>query len=308
MTTELVIPIRHTVEGYYTLTKRKVATGEIVQEVGPFKNLITDLGLNRIGTASATTYTYIGSGTGAAATTDTQMGTFIAATTTSAGSSSSATGSTPYWIQESQIRRFDPPGSSINVTEVGIGWTSNSVAGLWSRARVVDGVGNPVTITILADEFLDVTYTLRYYPPLTDTAHTVTISGVDYNFVSRSANITSRGLYLPGFMGLGGATLNVYGGPCTLGALTSSITGQTGSAAGFSMAGVTYVNNSLETKVTASGGLSSGNVTGGITGLQLQLNGTVFMNGFVQMTVSPAIPKDNTKSLTLTFAVSWDRY
>ena len=47
------------------------------------------------------------------------------------------------------------------------------------------------TITPLADEILDVVVEVRYYPPLTDTTGTVTLNGIDYDYIIRAASITN---------------------------------------------------------------------------------------------------------------------
>ncbi|KAK6697260.1 hypothetical protein SNK04_014178 [Fusarium graminearum] len=61
-----------------------------------------------------------------------------------------------------------------NLSELGTGTSSTN---LFSRALIRDPItGNPVTITKLPDEFMDVTFELRAYVSASDTTGTVTIS------------------------------------------------------------------------------------------------------------------------------------
>lgn len=57
-------PTKLGVCGEYTIKKYKVGVKEPVQVVGPFKNLITDWGMDRIGSGTLnSSYIYIGAGT-----------------------------------------------------------------------------------------------------------------------------------------------------------------------------------------------------------------------------------------------------
>lgn len=291
--------------GHFKLERIKAATGEIVQSV-EFDNLITDIGLNRVGTAVATTYCYVSTSTTTPDVLDTSMSGLIAATSTIQTYVSNRTTSTPYWVEQSRTYRFGVGAAAGNISKVGIGWNSTGASGLWSSALVLDTNGTPTTITVLSDEYLDVTYTLRYYPPLTDSTYTVTISGVDYTINSRTADITNASVDQYYMMSCS-TSVGVYSGPCVLGAITSGITGSTGNAAGGATAN-SYVNNSLKATSTATFGLSAGNLTGGITGIKLSSGTGVLVRSDIQMTISPAIPKNNTKTMSLSFEISWGRY
>lgn len=302
------IPVTGKVQGFYTLERRKI-TGELVETIGPFKNLITDIGLERCATNSPISFGYVGTGIVAPTTADTEMTGFLNNTATIASTVTTRAAGSPYWVEESRVFRFPPTGSSRNITEVGVGWTSNSVAGLWSHALTVDGSNNPVTVTVLGDEFLDVTYTLRYYPPLTDSAYSVSISAVSYSFVTRLANAgSSPTVNMTGSMRLAFSDLTCYGGPTVLGAVTASISGQTSTATLDTGTAQAYVPASKTIEINSLTGLAQGNVTGGITALYGQPGNSIFGGCDFQSTVSPAIPKNNTKSLSLSFSYTWDRY
>lgn len=81
----------------------------------------------------------------------------------------------PYtWVKS--VFRVVPQGVSKTYTEMGLGWDDNS---LFSRTLIKDSSGNPKGITVLGDEYLDVTYECRMYIPVDPVVHTITPSGDD---------------------------------------------------------------------------------------------------------------------------------
>lgn len=304
--TDLHIPQTHKFAGFYTIKKYKADTNELVQEIGPFKNDITNIGLNRAGTGNPFSYIYVGTGTSAPSVLDTSMASFLAATNASPTNTLTRTTSAPYWVQQTQTRRFGAGVAAGNLTEVGIGWTNNSVNGLWSRALIVDALGNPVTLVVLADEYLDVTYTLRYYPPLDDVVTNFTISGAAYTATARVAYVTSIAVE---FAQVPQQLYTVaYGGNPSLGTVTGNITGYTGQASLNSAGAQPYLANSFKTTFSSTSGLDSGNVAGGIKAIYVYGTGGTLWSPNTQMLLNTAIPKNSTKILTLNFEHSWSRY
>lgn len=294
------------VAGHFKLQRIKADTGEVVQTL-EFKNLITDLGLNYVGSNVPIYYAYVSTNSTPPSVSDTSLSGFRAYTGTVQSDTKNSLSTSPYWIEQTQVYRFSAGAASGNLTKVGVGWTSNSVSGLWSSALIVDGSGNPTTLTVLADEFLDVSYTLRYYPPLADSTAVVSISGVNYTVTTRAALITNRDIRMTTSMSIGGYS-TVYSGPVTLGPVTGTITGSTSYTSGASLNSSAYVDGSLRHVGTMTLGLSSGNVPGGITGMLISAPSGSFLGCPVQMTFSPAIPKDATKTLSLNLSISWSRY
>lgn len=290
-------------EGEYTLVITSETTGES-RQVGPFKNVITDIGLDRLGTGGAVTYIYVGTGTGTPATTDTGMFTFLAySSTTQAAGAGTPSGAPDYYSVGSWTKRFAAGVATGNLTEVGIGWATDPAGAIFSHALILDGVGNPTTITILPDEVLDVTYSLRLYPSLTDSTGTVTISGVNYDYIVRSASLpNSPGAYQFGNQGLTGAAgMNVYNG--SIGPITGLPSGTSAALGSGTMAA--YSSGSLERAATWSAALNQGNVAGGIKSVRSQWQSTNVLT--FQCEFTPALPKDATKVMTLTFKASWGR-
>ena len=327
---------RVAVEGEYTLTKYKADTMEVMQTVGPFKNLITDQGLNRVGTLSFASHVFVGTGTVVPTVVDTTMSAFQSGSNTPQinWNAASARGGAPdHWVQGAGTTRF-PAGTAIgNLTEVGVGWLSaggtptaanNRVS---SRALIVDGTGNPITVTVLPDEVLDVTYALRLYPQLgADVVQTINISGTVHTFTTRAIGVLSSA-----YLSVGGSsgsypnasqaswssgevfyTGTAAGTPPALAPVTDN--GMlTPGANGFpSTTRLAYVDGSLTNNATFRADLNAANMAHGIRGMltrPIQGNSPTdsFINVAYQSTISPAIPKDATKVLQFGASHTWGR-
>lgn len=315
-------------EGEYTIRKYK-ADGRLVQEVGPFKNLITNIGLNQMGAATGSSkinqYCFVGTGTGTPSVSDTVMAAYHAYTNglDQGWAGAAVRGGAPdYWVQGSGTSRFGLGVAAGNLTEVGMGWTTGGTMAtdhrVFSRALIVDGLGNPITITVLSDEYLDVTYSLRFYPPLTDATQSVNLSGTSYTFTTRAADVNNN------FINLTNATLidwrtdqrPVYytgtnaGTPPSLAAVTASTLADVGaSSSNGTASSVAYAPNTLKREVNYSLGLNQGNLSFGIRGIMTELESTVStIQQRFQTTISPAIPKDSSKVMSFGQSITWGRH
>ena len=316
------------VAGQYTIRKYKADTNELIQEVGPFDNLITDQGLNRVGTDVFGDRIFIGTGTETPAVTDTQLRTYLNHTsyTTVVWNSALLQGGSPdYWVQGAGTWRFAAGTATGTLTEVGIGWfTSGTTTAanhrVSSRALIVDSGGSPISITVLPDEYLDVTYSLRYYPYVgSDVVQTVVISGVSYTFTTRAFGVESSNhcsVNATSAINWVGNTEvrtgTAAGTPPALAGITATSMLNQGGAAFLSTTKNTYVDSSLVVSATFSAGLTEANMTYGIRGMITRTTNSAnptysFINSAFQSTISPAIPKDNTKILQFGASVSWSR-
>lgn len=315
--------------GEYTLRKYKAGTDQLIQQIGPFENLITDAGLNRMGTGAPIdggNCCFVGTGSAAPATTDTQLQSFFVQSNSFQVWWAQATergGSPTYFVRGAGTWRFDAGAfNNTNLTEVGVGWfdpdASNPSANhrCFSRALIVDGLGSPTTITLLPDEYLDVTYSAKFYPYLgSDVVQTVNISGVSYTFTSRSCGVNSNYTNLTNAFGDVAPPI-LYTGTAagtapSLGAVTDdglTNAGAADTAASVSM--VSYVNNSNELSANFTWSLMMGNLAYGVRGLTWEsVAGSIKpIVQRTQTTISPAIPKDSTKILSFGLTFSWDRY
>lgn len=270
-----------------------------------FDNLIVDQGLNRIGTGTFMPYCHVGTGSTAPGNSDTALVAFVAATNTVQAETSGTASSSPYYGYRVRTYRFAQGAAAGNLTEVGIGWASTGAV-LFSRALIKDGGGSPTTITVLSDEFLDVSYELRCYAPTSDSVVTVTISGTNYDFTCRAANVTNSLWWAPRDQAI--LDTNTSGSHVEQSAYNGSIGAVTALPSGTSDAPKTvtkqtYSNNSYRADFACFWDLNDGNLAGFISAM-------VFSSslGSFQMGVTPDIEKDGTKLLTLTYRVTWARH
>jgi hypothetical protein len=265
-----------------------------------FDNLITNIGFNYIQTndfTSSTNYARVGTGNTIPTTSDTNLVSQIASVSYITASST-ALASSPYTASNTVTFQFGLGAAAGNLSEIGVGWGATGST-LYSRALIVDGAGNPTTITVLSNEYLYVYYTAYINPPLTDGTGTVVLNGTTYNWTSRAANAGSNG-WAPS------VALNAHFGNLTVSngviqGITSTIS--LGSS-----------NNNFATSYmtcSASGGVVTsvlsipptiGNVTGGISAFVFSVGNTVWQYGF-----SPAIPKTSSNTLTLNFTHTFTR-
>lgn len=264
-----------------------------------FPNLILNGGLDRMGAnADYLNWCQVGSGSTAPVATQTALVNRIAGTNTHQNNANGAQASAPYYGWLRRTYRFAQGVAAGNLSEVGVGWATSG--SLFSRALILDGGGSPTTITVLSDEVLDVTYELRRYPGTVDLTGTVVLDGVTHNWVSRASGVTIAAQW-------GGADVmaldnaSAYNGD--IGAVTASApSGTTGLLTATPLA---YSSGSYTRATTVSAGLNDGNLSGGIRSILLQRNaGGV---GRYQIQFDPAIPKGNTKVLSLTIQHSWAR-
>lgn len=268
-----------------------------------FPNLITDQGLNYFGNTSGwLEYCQVGSGSNTPNALDTALQSRIAGTGTSAGVTTGVQSTAPYFSWRRGVYRFAEGVAAGNISEVGVGVAN--VGGLFSRALVLDGGGSPTTITVLSDEVLDVAYEFRAYPPTVDGSGSFDLDGITYDFVSRAANVTSSST-TSGWGQTSGsgntaalATAFVFNG--SIGSITSAPGGTSSEASSISNIG--YSPGSFTRDGVATWDLSRGNLSGGITAARISQG-----IGTFQFSFTPAIPKNSSRVLSLTFRRVWGR-
>lgn len=294
--------IKNGLAGRYKILVRK-EDGSVKQETAWFDNLITDAGINRMGHGGVGTQAYVGSSSTPANVVDVALQSLVASTSSVINDVAGNTNVSPYYGWARRTFRFATGVATGNLSEVGVGWG----AGLFSRAIIVDLAGNPTTITVLSDESLDVIYELRLYPPLADNTFTCDISGVTYTCVRRASRVTSESwapinIFGAGILGL--YYITAFNG--VIGSITTAPNGSTYSknSAGFGV----YTDYTYNITIPLEFGLTEGNVSGGISALELTQSGGSQTGGSFQISFSPAIPKDATKTLNLTFQISWARH
>lgn len=278
--------------------------GVPVRETGWFNNLVLDAGLDRMSAGAWINRCCVGSGNSVPTRAQVQLDNLVASTTDAQVSSKPVTNlTTPIYYGALRTWRFGAGIAAGNISEVGMGWADNS---LWNRALVRDINGNPTTITVLSDEYLDVVSEVRVYPA-------ETLSG-QFNLLNKSGEVVSTHMYTghPAFMSeasweagqisLGSGASNymgVYSGD--IGSISESPSGTAGwmtptrtfptlrSSRAVGSLGLSQANFSHKACYVAIGSLM-----GSLPGYQLQID--------------PPITKTNTQLMTYTFEMSWDRY
>lgn len=292
------------VAGRFKIEAVNPSTGERRTLAPWFSNLITDLGLNRLGSAGLGQHCMVGTGTATPTVGDATLGAQLAHTSTAASVTRGAQTAEPYYSWIRIVFRFAAGVAAGNLTEIGIGINTTQV---FSRTLIKDGSGNPTTITVLPSEVLDVTYELRAYPPA-DSTHTTTISGVTYTGTVRASGVTDGGEGAAWEVRMFGTRASLNGASPVVTAYNGAIGAVTAGPSGVSTTttgGVTevaYSENSLVRAGTATFPLAEGNVSGGIRSVKLSTT-----LGAYQVEFNPPIPKDNTNVLNIGFNLSWAR-
>lgn len=289
-------------------------------------NLITDLGLDLIATnESYMQVCAVGTGNAVPNVSDVQLDSFLVSTTSVTGRQQGVNSTEPYAVWVRKTFRFNQGQAAGNISEVGIG---SSASQLFSRALVLDGGGNPTSITVLPDEWLDVVYELTLEIDTTDVTGQVTLGGNiggTYDFIFRPCLVTtlksttnttsSRGW---GFLSSSATQDNTmsnrltnWGSDSDGGSFTSDIGPVTGQPSGNPIGGVgtgnrpstlvlPYVPGSHEIVVRRTASLS-------------QNNGNIRSMGFSvgimhhQIQFDPPIPKTSSDVLVLDIAHRWGR-
>lgn len=289
---------------YKLVAKRLNAFGEVIGErmlADWFDNNITTIGLNHIGTGGLHSYCRVGSGSTPPADANTALVSQIGFTNAVQASATGHSASAPWYGYTRTTYRFAAGDATGNVSEVGIGWADTG-ATLFSRALVRDAEGDPTTITVLADEVLDVTYELRNYAPTADTTFDLVIAGVTYHVTGRACNANSEwspqlllqygSTFGPNFKAFTGAIGTVIEEPSGSG--LDTVTGEN----------ATYSNNSMQRTGSATWGLTVGNDAAGIRSVKMMTQ----IGSSFQFDFGANIPKDETKTLTLGYRYSWARH
>lgn len=289
-------------KGIFNLKFTNSKTGE-VREL-EFTNLILNSGLDRIPVGGFIGGCVLGSGSSTPVATDTSITSILGSSTTlqAYGVGTANTSTPPYWCSYYWTYRFIEGVATGNISQVAMAFgTVSAGTTLFSLALVKDSGGTPITITKLADEVLDVTYTLQLFCPSADATGTVSISGVDYDYVARPASAAIWAANNPISTSVG---VLAYQASSTLG---TQLTAPSGS----------YIQNYAQTYSTYTAGtfyrdlaiywdLNNGNVTGGIRCIYLDA-GSRWQIQYSKTSDSSAIPKDATKRLTLNVRFSWGR-
>ena len=231
----------------------------------------------------------------------------------------------PDWVSSLTKRyRFSVGSAAGELREIGL---SNALphdnAVFWCRCLILNSQGVPEPLVVGSNNTLDVHYTIRFHPPLTDTTGSFQLGDTVYNYTARPALIGETGV------GQGDSNIHVGAGICfrtlysggQLGPITGSIEGFTAYQdintwySGGNPTALPYVNGTHYRDYQQSLNLASGNFPNGIDGLLLGWHGSgnYYVPGgqflyFTQVKLDRPIPKESNNSLRLVMRVSWDRW
>lgn len=186
-------------QGRYKFIKHKVdAEGNVIPGTAKvllnwFDNLITDVGLDFLGqnVNDNLAYCRLGTGNTAPAFTDVNLVAQVGSSNTAGIGEATGMAVDQTYIYRRVSRRFAAGSvAGLNLAEVGMSQaaTGNNI---FSRALLRDTGGTPTTITLAADEVLDVVYELRMYINPAEQTVGATIDGVATTVTMRTHAYTS---------------------------------------------------------------------------------------------------------------------
>lgn len=297
------LEINNEVGARFKLVARKASTEEITRETDWINNIVLDTGLARMSVGSWLNCCCVGTGNSTPVTTQTQLDAFKASTTTTEGAIQAGVQVTtaPFYDWIRTTYRFGEGIAAGNISEVGLGWAN---ANLWNRALVKDTNGNPTTITVLVDEYLDVIAEIRVYPQ-------ETLSG-SFNFLNKAGAVVSSHTYVGrafhsqpqnNYGQFNITTIGIYSG-----AMGSSPTSQPlGTRLDYGSPTTTVYPTPTSIKCTKIFPIANAIGEHRTLFVQSKLLSAGTGMGY-QVEFTPTITKTNQIELTYTVSMSWGRY
>lgn len=304
-----MITIDYGLSGHYKLVVSRDAECCDVVSSHEFKNLILDNGLELLGTVATAAFNqdivskfHVGSGASTPSISQTSLDALIASTTQNSTTiDNTSSDYTRGYLETVFTQQFAMGSAAGNLSEIGVGPTAGN---LFSRARILDGSGNPTTITVLSNEFLTVYYTLRCSIPQVDQTYNITanIDGVSTPVVVtiRPASANSATANAWHFR-----TTSSVSNPPTMHAaeIVAPIAIPSVQLVVSNPVRVAYVALSKQVFGDVVATISQGNVAGRLVHSFVHRFGP----GCWQYGFAPPLPKDNTKTITLRIGYSWNR-
>jgi len=294
-------------KGFYKLQTRNKFSGKITQSTDWFPNLLLDAGRNQMGISNFMTHCQVG--TDGTAPNAGQAG-LIGYHAGSSNIVSDVTGNqvtvAPYYAYRRKVWRFNPGTVAATLPEVGVGW-GLSGSTLISRALILDPVlQTSTTITPLVDEFLEMLYELRYYPPTTDVVGPqVTLNGIVYNTLTRAAEVNSQywADYIGSKIGVLGSQWMSYDG--AIGTQLQNPSGLAHELQTYALTNAAYVGNSYEVIMSCPVSYASWNLAAGIRSIRIRTTAGSFQTQFTAVGAGNTIPKTASNQMMMKWKLAW---
>jgi len=289
--------------------KRYNRYGKMDLDTGWFPNLITNLGLVNMVSASTGWITYwsVGSSATPPAVTDTQQGAFITYVSNSTGVADVKTnsGAPNYIFSHTSSKRW-PAGSSGTVRELGLGNSPTNGTGLGIHTAV-----SPA-ITKDTDQILDIYYRLNIYPDLIDRTGTIVLDGQTYDWTARGSDLDTSPLWniMNGNYRYGATYQSHFAYDGLIGTITEIPAGNADSSTN-GLSPVSIGSSSGICDYYAFWSVDDGNFGGGIRSVNTKTNFAASAGlqvGFSNQVGGTAIPKTNQQSLKLNFRIQMSRH
>lgn len=307
-------------------------TGQVKKQLDPFNNLITNIGLDRLKTTGLSAFKDVynicqaGAGNALPNINDQSLDSFVAASSTTTYSANIVNIDDGYVAREVTYT-FDLGSiDNQNISELSTAWSTSSENSIFSRALVLDALGNPTSITILSDEQLRVTWEIRYYWPTEDTVTVLENTGNRGGSYTVTVRPIEVGNWIAGaeeYQGIvwGNSSnpddrdrVGFYHGPYTL-VDSSSSKVETNLIFGVSAFSINNVDTDpRKIRGRFSFSLDQGNYQNGIGGAYFLSGPTTQGAGWVrsptfrfQAKIDPPIMKDADSLMSIDFSISWDR-
>ena len=275
--------------------------GVATKETEWFNNIVLDSGLARMSAGIWIDRCCVGAGNTTPVVSQTALNSFLASTTTKQSTSALVqTTTSPYYRSATITWRFSEGVAAGNISEVGLGWGNST---LWNRALVLDANGNPTTITVLSDEFLDVVAEIREYPTLSTSG---TFLLLDKTGATKSTHTYVGSPYLPTFSvtfpKISAAWLIVYSG-----VKNDSVTVAPSTSIGTMGSSTVRDSYPTPTSIQSIWDLGLTNANGTHQSFQIQLSGLIGVFCY-KFQITPTITKTSAQIMTYTTTMSWSRY
>jgi hypothetical protein len=298
-------------KGFYRVQTRNKFSGKVTQDTGWYENTLLTSGRNIMADFDFMTHCQVGTDNTAPNVNDTSLQSYHTGTGTIVSALTGQAATPPYYGWKRKVWRFPIGSVAAILKEVGVGWADGSVdpSTLISRALILDPIlQTPTTVTPLADEFLEVTYELRYYVPTVDVSGpVVTLAGVAYNTLTRAADAT--GSQWSG--GIGNRiepTQNNTKWKAWTGDIGTVLTGPSGTGYNCDNSGQYssgYNANSYELEVNCSVASTAWNAAGGIRSISWETSAGAYQTRFGSVVGDNTIPKSASYSMLMKFWVAW---